>query len=99
MSLQVFICCSQEIAEEHDALIQEKSQNEEDIVKLEGKLQELVQMLELETQRHHDDHQSLYGDTTPELRKVRWQKAITVLREMCQSQYIYWGRFISLFTF
>lgn len=60
----------EEIAEEHDALIQEKSQNEEDIVKLEGKLQELVQTLELETQRHHDDHQSLYSDTTPELRKM-----------------------------
>ena len=39
---------SQEIAEEHDALIQEKNQVEEDLVKMESKLQEILQALEVE---------------------------------------------------
>ncbi|KAK3098699.1 hypothetical protein FSP39_022200 [Pinctada imbricata] len=40
----------EEIAEEHDAVIQEKNQVEDDLVRLESKLQEILQTLEIESQ-------------------------------------------------
>jgi uncharacterized protein (DUF3084 family) len=42
-------------------LIQEKAQSEEDIVKLESKLQELVETLGNEAQKQHDNFQHAYG--------------------------------------
>ncbi|XP_062572417.1 uncharacterized protein LOC134234369 [Saccostrea cucullata] len=60
----------EEIAEEHDALIQEKTQNEEDVVKLENKLQEIVQTFEVDAQRQHNNYQTHYTDIPPELRKM-----------------------------
>ncbi|XP_061171974.1 uncharacterized protein LOC133181501 [Saccostrea echinata] len=60
----------EEIAEEHDALIQEKTQNEEDVVKLENKLQEIVQTFEVDAQRQHNNFQTHYSDIPPELRKM-----------------------------
>lgn len=60
----------EEIAEEHDALIQEKTQNEEDLVKLENKVQEMVQKFETDSQRQHNNFQTHYGDIPPEFRKM-----------------------------
>ena len=60
----------QEIAEEHDALIQEKSQSEEDIVKLENKLQELVETLEIEARKQHENFGTQYTDIPAECREV-----------------------------
>lgn len=60
----------QEIAEEHDALIQEKTQSEEDLVKLENKVQEMVLKFETDSQRQHNNFQTHYGDIPPEFRKV-----------------------------
>lgn len=60
----------EEIAEEHDALIQEKTQNEEDLVKLENKVQGMVQKFETDSQRQHNNFQTHYGDIPPEFRKM-----------------------------
>nr|XP_034323207.1 golgin subfamily B member 1 isoform X4 [Crassostrea gigas] len=60
----------EEIAEEHDALIQEKTQSEEDLVKLENKVQEMVNKFETDSQRQHNNFQTHYGDIPPEFRKM-----------------------------
>ncbi|XP_034323207.2 uncharacterized protein [Magallana gigas] len=60
----------EEIAEEHDALIQEKTQSEEDLVKLENKVQEMVLKFETDSQRQHNNFQTHYGDIPPEFRKM-----------------------------
>jgi hypothetical protein len=39
-------------------------------VKLEKKLQEIVQMFETDALRNHDSFQTHYNDVPPELRKV-----------------------------
>ena len=59
-----------ELAEEHDALIQEKSQAEEDLIKLENKLQEILRKYEAEARRQHGDFEKQYGTLTPEASQV-----------------------------
>ncbi|XP_056021651.1 uncharacterized protein LOC125650483 [Ostrea edulis] len=74
----------EEIAEEHDALIQEKSQSEEDLVKLEKKLQEIVQMFEMDALRQQNNFQTHYSDIPPELRKMASE--LDTIRTMLDSK-------------
>ena len=60
-----------ELAEEHDALIQEKNQAEEDLIKLENKLQEILRKYEAEARRQHGDFEKQYGTLTPEASQVK----------------------------
>ena len=60
----------QELAEEHDALIQAKSQAEEDLIKLENKLQEILQKYESQARKQHGNFETQYSVLTPESRQV-----------------------------
>ena len=68
----------QELAEEHDALIQEKNQAEEDLIKLENKLQEILRKYEAEARRQHGDFEKQYGTLTPEASQVKSHSKFTI---------------------
>ncbi|CAG2235761.1 unnamed protein product [Mytilus edulis] len=74
----------EEIAEEHDALIQEKAQSEEDIVKLENKLQELVETLEIEARKQHGNFGNQYENIPAEFSQMA--EELGTLRSLLESK-------------
>ncbi|XP_063435460.1 uncharacterized protein LOC134716406 [Mytilus trossulus] len=74
----------EEIAEEHDALIQEKAQSEEDIVKLENKLQELVETLEIEARKQHGNFGNEYENIPAEFSQMA--EELGTLRSLLESK-------------
>lgn len=60
----------EEIAEEHDALSQERDQSEEDIVRLEANLKDVVHKFEMEARKTHDNFASKYPQVPPEALKM-----------------------------
>ncbi|XP_021365614.1 uncharacterized protein LOC110458296 isoform X2 [Mizuhopecten yessoensis] len=60
----------EEIAEEHDALSQERDESEEDIVKLETDLKDVVHKFEMETRKNHENLASKYPQVPAEALKM-----------------------------
>ena len=69
-------------------MIQEKAQSEEDIVKLESKLQELVETLGNEAQKQHDNFQHTYGDIPPVYKPVFIVELFLCYYEIWSHRYI-----------
>ena len=70
LMILIINCNFQEIAEEHDALMQEKGQNEEDIVKLESRLQEVIERFEADANNKYEDFSAKYNNLPPEAEEV-----------------------------
>ncbi|KAK3608373.1 hypothetical protein CHS0354_030835 [Potamilus streckersoni] len=60
----------EQIAEENDSLIQERGQTEEDLVKLEKKLQEILEKFEQEARKQHGNFETRYVNIPADSRKL-----------------------------
>ncbi|KAL5005365.1 hypothetical protein ScPMuIL_018821 [Solemya velum] len=60
----------EELAEEHDAIIQEKSQAEEDLIRLGHKLKEVLHQVELDAKQQQLPLEASHRELSPELKKL-----------------------------